>query len=159
MTRPVITVDPAVNWGRPQIRGIPTNAVAGMFASGEGLETVAEDYDLTRHEVLLALWHEAVYGGHPGWRAWSEEAGAVLGGWRGSPDTLEPPDPAAGGTDMVDVVHADGTHEYWSTHCRHGSHDACAATTINGGPRKPAQCKICGAPCRCTDCDHAEERS
>lgn len=55
----------------------------------------------------------------------------------------------------VDVVREDGTHEYWSTHCRHATdgegHRMCAATTINGGPRNPAQCRICSASCRC-DC-------
>jgi hypothetical protein len=56
---------------------------------------------------------------------------------------------------MVDVVEdaPDGvTHTYWSTHCRHGSHSGCKATTLaGGGLRRPAQCKICAAPCIC-DC-------
>lgn len=63
--------------------------------------------------------------------------------------------------DMVDVVHPDGTHEYWSTHCRHGNHEACSATELAAGvPRRPAQCKTCGAPCRCPVChrnDGSEE--
>lgn len=59
----------------------------------------------------------------------------------------------------VDVVFADGTHRYWSTHCRHDRHDACAATVIEGMDvheemlayvaRKPAQCKTCASPCVC----------
>ncbi len=46
----------------------------------------------------------------------------------------------------------DGTHEYWSTHCRHGGdgHDKCKATEFpGGGERNPSQCKTCEALCRC----------
>jgi hypothetical protein len=70
----------------------------------------------------------------------------------------------------VDVVLPDGTHRYWSTHCRHDtpeSHEACSAKQLTGRaavrvsergtwaprtvgiPRKPAQCKTCEAPCVC----------
>lgn len=50
---------------------------------------------------------------------------------------------------MTDVIHPDGTHDYWSTHCRHGRHEDCAATEAAGAPRRPSQCKTCAAPCRC----------
>lgn len=60
----------------------------------------------------------------------------------------------------VDVMTSDA-HWYWSTYCRHHRHDECAATVIqrDGGtvPRRPAQCKTCGAPCAC-DC-HRERQS
>lgn len=57
----------------------------------------------------------------------------------------------------IDVVLPDGTHRYWSTHCRHAGlpfddpgHDACRATELAPGvPRQPAQCKGCGSPCIC----------
>lgn len=49
----------------------------------------------------------------------------------------------------TDTVWEDG-HAYWSTHCRHGHHDKCAATEFpGGGERKPSQCKTCAAPCIC----------
>jgi hypothetical protein len=57
----------------------------------------------------------------------------------------------------ADILFADGTHRYWSTHCRHGHHNKCAATSFpGGGKRNPSQCKTeeCQAPCRC-EC-HAE---
>lgn len=69
------------------------------------------------------------------------------------------------GNAKVDVILPDGTHRYWSTHCRHGNHSDCAATEIAGTTtrfagssghwpgtrmeRKPAQCKTCAAPCLC----------
>jgi len=65
----------------------------------------------------------------------------------------------------ADIIFADGTHWYWSTHCRHATpenpegHDACRATEFPGGSvRNPSQCKACGAPCRC-EChsDQGEE--
>jgi histidine triad (HIT) family protein len=62
----------------------------------------------------------------------------------------------------VDALMADGTHRYWSTHCRHGHHDLCSAAAILGVipdslgvvtsiSRRPAQCKDsqCQAPCVC----------
>lgn len=60
----------------------------------------------------------------------------------------------------VDVVMPDGSHTYWSTHCRHGNHEACSAPEVSGPmpgglghyaaiERKPAQCKTCAAPCIC----------
>lgn len=53
-------------------------------------------------------------------------------------------------TSKDDRVFSDGSHLYWSTHCRHGSHKACEATELAPGvPRKPAQCKTCGAGCIC----------
>jgi hypothetical protein len=71
---------------------------------------------------------------------------------------------------MVDVVEdaPDGlTHTYWSTHCRHGNHEACSAPVLYGETsyrtldgnmmvrhgssveRQPAQCKTCASPCIC----------
>jgi hypothetical protein len=55
-------------------------------------------------------------------------------------------------TDLTkaDLLFANGTHRYWSTHCRHGHHDKCAATEFAPGvERQPSQCKTCAAPCRC----------
>lgn len=50
----------------------------------------------------------------------------------------------------ADILFADGTHHYWSTHCRHGDHAACDAVELAPGvPRQPSQCKGCHAPCRC----------
>lgn len=52
-------------------------------------------------------------------------------------------------------------HRYWSTHCRHGNHDACSAKWLTGPTvmdgvttaiaRMPSQCKTpeCQAPCIC----------
>jgi hypothetical protein len=64
---------------------------------------------------------------------------------------------ALGGGARCDVLLPDGTHMYWSTHCRHAGpdltapgHAACAAAELAPGvPRRPAQCKTCGAACVC----------
>jgi len=61
---------------------------------------------------------------------------------------------------LMDVINPDGSHWYWSTHCRHAiltpddpaGHEACRATSFPGAPegtRNPSRCKICHAPCRC----------
>jgi hypothetical protein len=43
-------------------------------------------------------------------------------------------------------AHPDG---YLSTACLHGLHDYCKAYTGAAGTKIPAQCKFCGAHCRC----------
>lgn len=43
-------------------------------------------------------------------------------------------------------MHPDG---YLSTACLHGEHDYCKAYTGAAGTKIPAQCKFCGAHCRC----------
>lgn len=55
---------------------------------------------------------------------------------------------------MVDALMPDGNHRYWSTHCRHGHHGACSATTLGDSAgnvinRNPSACRTCGAPCVC----------
>lgn len=43
-----------------------------------------------------------------------------------------------------------GTHEYLSTGCLHGRHDYCQnPQREDGGRKRPAECKFCGAPCIC----------
>ncbi len=71
--------------------------------------------------------------------------------------------------DVIETAPDGSTHTYWSTHCRHGNHEACSADAMLGDVtyesgmagsrlnfgkqvairRKPAQCKTCAAPCRC----------
>lgn len=80
--RPVITVDPAVRFGQPHIRGVRTEDIVGMLATGDSAETVCDEYDITRHELLLACWYEGIYGERPEWRHWAETvAGPELAGW------------------------------------------------------------------------------
>ncbi|MFI2663373.1 DUF433 domain-containing protein [Micromonospora carbonacea] len=80
--RPTIVIDPAVRFGYPHLRGIPTDAVAGMVWAGETVETVCGEYDMTRHEVLLCCWREGLQGEYRRqWRVWAEAAHPVLAGW------------------------------------------------------------------------------
>ena len=52
MSGPYVTVDPAVAFGRPTMRGIPTGRLADAHWAGDHVE---EEYELTRHELLVAL--------------------------------------------------------------------------------------------------------
>lgn len=74
MTRPHLTIDPAVRCGAPNVRGISAEAIADMVTAGESLDRVAADYDLTRHEVLLACWWEGLHE-RPEWRDWAAGIG------------------------------------------------------------------------------------
>jgi len=44
-------------------------------------------------------------------------------------------------------------HVYLSTGCLHDEHDYCSNAAGIAGPKKPAQCKFCAAPCQCP-CHH-----
>lgn len=94
--RPHVRVDPAQRWGQPAVKGISVDAIVGMVLAGEGVATVAYEYDLTRSEVLVACWHAGLYGDKRHrrlWKAWARDvAGPVL--WKAEPalyDTI--PDP------------------------------------------------------------------
>ncbi|MEV2239602.1 DUF433 domain-containing protein [Micromonospora sp. NPDC049891] len=92
--RPTITIDPAVRFGHPHVRGIPTDSVAGMVWAGEGVATVADEYDMTRHEVLLCCWWEGSQGAYRRrWRVWAESVHPALGGWVKPLDVDALPDP------------------------------------------------------------------
>lgn len=60
---------------------------------------------------------------------------------------------------QADVMLPDGTHTYFSTHCRHGNHQLCESNAITGLTvvserpvaigKVPARCKGCASPCIC----------
>ena len=54
---PGITMDPDVRFGKPCIAGtrIDVATVVGAVAAGENLETIEEEYSLTREQVQAAL--------------------------------------------------------------------------------------------------------
>jgi len=78
--RPHIVIDPAKCWGRPHIKGISTDAIAGMVRAGESIAVVAHEYDLTPHEVVLACWWEGRRGQqyYGVWRWWADDVGQAL---------------------------------------------------------------------------------
>jgi uncharacterized protein (DUF433 family) len=58
---PHIMVDSAIRFGRPVIEGtrVPVDVVVGQVAAGRSVEQIADDYDLTREQVLAALTYAA----------------------------------------------------------------------------------------------------
>jgi len=58
---PGITVDPAVHFGRPVIKGtrVPIDIVRGQLAAGLTVDAVAEEYGVTRDAVLAVLRYAA----------------------------------------------------------------------------------------------------
>jgi len=83
-SRPHVRTDPKQRFGRPNIQGISVDAIAGMVMAGEDVSTVAADYGITRHEVLLACWHEGWYGPRryrKAWKPWADAIAPKLGGW------------------------------------------------------------------------------
>lgn len=58
---PRITVDEQVRFGRPVIKGtrVPVELVVGKLAGGMDVSDVADEYGLTREDVLAALAYAA----------------------------------------------------------------------------------------------------
>lgn len=58
---PRIVVDPAIRFGKPVIEGtrVPVELVLGQLAAGMTVETVMDEYALTREDVLAALAYAA----------------------------------------------------------------------------------------------------
>jgi uncharacterized protein (DUF433 family) len=54
---PGITVDQAVRFGKPVLKGtrVPVDLVVGKLAGGMSVEEVVEEYELSREAVLAAL--------------------------------------------------------------------------------------------------------
>ena len=58
---PRIVVDQKVRFGKPVIEGtrVPVDLVLGKLAGGMTMEVVAEEYDLTREDILAVLAYAA----------------------------------------------------------------------------------------------------
>jgi len=55
-----IIIDPRVSFGRPTIEdtGVPTEAIADRWTAGEDVESLVDDFRLSREQVKDALWFE-----------------------------------------------------------------------------------------------------
>jgi uncharacterized protein (DUF433 family) len=63
---PGIAIDPEVRFGKPCITGtrVDVATVVGAIGAGESLETVQEEYRLTREQVLAAVRYAAHVADH-----------------------------------------------------------------------------------------------
>lgn len=62
--RPVVTVNPAMRSGAPCVNGtrVPVESIACAVWLDGGVDAAMADYDLTRHDVLVACWFAGTYG-------------------------------------------------------------------------------------------------
>jgi uncharacterized protein (DUF433 family) len=91
--RPAIRVEPGMRFGGPHLRGISTEAIAGLYLAERDEAAVCDDYDLSRHELLVVLWFEGTHGCKANRRAlgaWAETVYGALA--RGDVDKVETPD-------------------------------------------------------------------
>ena len=75
--RPVVEVQPGLRFGRPAIEGVSCNALSERVAAGEDPRDVADDYDFTRAQILVACWYVAEHQTEPwsaGWKTWAQQA-------------------------------------------------------------------------------------
>lgn len=107
--RPFIATSPEMRGGQPTVNNtrLTVEAVAGLLWAGESVETVAAEYEITRHDVLVAAWHAGTYG-LPGtrrrglaatrrwrerWGRWASEAHDALWATQTGPGIDGIPDP------------------------------------------------------------------
>lgn len=77
---PTITVSPAHNFGRPTLDGQPTETLAEQYLTG-GEHEVQKNHNISRHELLVALWYEGEHGcarHRRRWRQWARNAAIML---------------------------------------------------------------------------------
>ena len=77
--RPVITIDPAVRFGRPQINGTSVEAIAELVMAGEPVEDVVDELGSTRAVVLTACWWIGLDGPLDYRRLWRNWSNAIHG--------------------------------------------------------------------------------
>ena len=53
-----VKIDPERRFGRPQVRGVDTWVLRDRFLAGEGMDLLAQDYELTIQEVEDAIRYE-----------------------------------------------------------------------------------------------------
>ena len=52
-------IDPEIRFGRPAVKGVPTDVLVERWRGGDNLAELADDYGLTTDEVDEALRYEA----------------------------------------------------------------------------------------------------
>lgn len=96
-TKSEIRIHPGYQFGAPCIQNtrVPTSSLAGCVMAGDSVDAVADGYELTRDDVLLACWYEEVLieqvapsrrTAHErrvvaAWHSWADLAFRVLAGW------------------------------------------------------------------------------
>ena len=57
MAWPVV-IDPLVRFGRPSVQGVTTERLWELFAAGESVEQIADDYETPAEEIRAAIAYE-----------------------------------------------------------------------------------------------------
>lgn len=95
---PYVSVDPAMRFGRPCVNNtrLSVEAVAGMVWIGESVDEVADEYGVTRPDVVVACWYAGKFGTSESkrwrkrWGKWADEVHDEL--WHSRYDVPNPPD-------------------------------------------------------------------
>lgn len=89
--RPVVVTDPAVAYGRPQVARIGVEHIAGATWV-ESVDVAADEYGLTRPQVLVACWWIGLYGDRRWrrrWKTWAQQVDGEL--WHSRYEIPDPP--------------------------------------------------------------------
>lgn len=98
--RPHVRTDPAQRFGQPAVKGISVEAIGSMVIAEQNVTTVADEYGLTRGDILVACWWLGLYGSKSWRRLWRDWANGTAGPamWRAATVNYDDiPDPPVGG--------------------------------------------------------------
>jgi uncharacterized protein (DUF433 family) len=93
--RPFVAVDPAMRFGRPTVNNtrLSVEAATEHVWAGGSVGEVAEEFDVTRQDVLVACWYAGKYGTKAWRRRWGKWADVVHDElWHSRYDVPDPPD-------------------------------------------------------------------
>lgn len=102
--RPVIHIDPGVQFGHPMINGSPCEVLAGTVSAGDPVELVADEFNATRADVLISCWWLGMAGPpewQHAWGSWAQAAHSMIAAGRYD----EVPDPPPGPEVCEDCDH------------------------------------------------------
>lgn len=92
--RPHVRAEPGIRFGQPNVKGVSAEVLGDLVFAGDPVDEVAEDYGMTRGDVLVACWYLGMYGGKAWvrrWRSWCNDVYDLLA--RNNPDYTAVPDP------------------------------------------------------------------
>lgn len=94
MSYPYVTFSPGVRFGRPTLNhtNLSVETVADMVVV-EPVDVVADEFGITRPDVIVCCWYMATYGTRrwrTNWGGWADSVGVEL--WHGRYDVPDPPE-------------------------------------------------------------------
>lgn len=93
---PFVSFSPGMQWGRATLNHtwLTADTVSSFVAAGDSVDFIADQYEISRADVLVCCWYRARYGTRRDrqlWRDWLDGSESDL--WYGHWDKVTDPPP------------------------------------------------------------------